>query len=157
MTIQRAVPLAMLALVVVVLAVAFLPGCVRAWSFRKDLHRFVQLVKEGDPVAAAGYVADVDYERLVELIDESVPADYHQDLVSLNISSVEWDGASYRVRLVARFQGRHYSGIGQAKMRWLRTPRGWRVNLGEVQVAEGYPEGNFVDLEYYLGSPDLYE
>ncbi len=156
MTASRVVPLVVIALVLVVLAVVFLPGFMRYRSFRDSLDDFLSLVKDGDPIAAANYVMDADYEKLVEIIDSSVPPDYHRDLAALNVSSVEWNDERYAVRIVARFQGSRYSGVGQARMRWQRTPQGWRFALRDVQIAEGYPEGSFVSLESYLQNSDLF-
>ncbi len=153
---SRLIPLSVLAFVAALLLVLYLPGLLRYWSFKGSLNDLVQLVKEGDPVAAAKYVADEDYEDLLELIDTYVPADYSRDLVALNVTSVRWDGKRYIVRLVARFQGQRYNGIGQARMAWHRTDGGWRFNLRGTEVAEGYPEGRFVSLEHYLGSSELF-
>jgi hypothetical protein len=153
---SKFIPLAVLALIVAILLVLYLPPTLRYFSFRGALNDMVRLVKEGDPVAAAKYAEDVDYEDLIELIETRVPPDYHEDLVALNVSSVTWDGECYNVRLVARFQGQRYSGIGQAKMKWRRTEQGWRFSLRDTLVAEGYPEGRFVSLEYYLGSSELF-
>jgi|GEM_PF-1829344 len=153
---SRLIPLSVLAFVAALLLVLYLPGLLRYRSFRGSLNDLVRLVKEGDPVAAAKYVADEDYEDLLELIDNYVPADYRRDLVALNVTSVTWDGKRYSVRLVARFQGQRYSGIGQARMMWHRTEGGWRFSLRSTEVAEGYPQGSFVSLEHYLGSSELF-
>jgi len=153
---SRLIPLSALAFVAALLLVLYLPGLLRYWSFRGSLNDLVRLVKEGDPVAAAKYVVDEDYEDLLELINTYVPADYHRDLVALNVSSATWDGKRYNVRLVARFQGQRYNGVGQARMAWHRTERGWRFNLRSTEVAEGYPEGQFVSLAHYLGSSELF-
>ncbi len=153
---SRLIPLVVLVFVAGLLLVLYLPRTVRYFSFRGALNDMVRLVKEGDPVAAAKYVEDVDYEDLIELIETRVPPDYHQDMVALNVTSATWDGECYNVRLVARFQGQRYNGIGQAKMKWHRTDQGWRFNLRDTMVAEGYPQGSFVSLEHYLGSSELF-
>ena len=153
---SRLIPLGVLAFVAALLLVLYLPGALRYWSFKGSLNDLVRLVKEGDPVAAAKYVVDEDYENLLELIDTYVPRDYHRDLVALNVTSTTWDGERFNVRMVARFQGQRYSGIGQVRMAWHKTELGWRFNLRSTEVAEGYPEGQFVSLEHYLGSSELF-
>jgi hypothetical protein len=153
---QKMIPLLVLTAVVVLLLALYLPGYLHYRSFRDDLSHFITLVKKGDAIAAAGYVDDVDYENLVQLIDAYVPQNYSQDLKALNVSSITKDGKEYVSTLVVRFQGNSYNGVGQARIRWHRTPRGWRFALREAEVAEGYPEGNFVSLQSYLGSSDLF-
>lgn len=156
MSASRLIPIAVLAFVAALLLVLYLPGILRYWSFKGSLNDLVRLVKKGDPIAAAKYVVDEDYEDLLELIDTYVPRDYHRDLVALNVTSATWDGECYNVRLVARFQGQRYNGIGQARMKWRRTENGWRFDLRGTEVAEGYPQGQFVSLEHYLGSAELF-
>ncbi len=156
MRIQKMIPVLVLAAVGVLLLALYLPGYLHYRSFKSDLSHFVAMVKKGDVIAAAGYVDDVDYQNLVQLIDTYVPQDYAKGLKALNVSSITKDGKEYVSTLVVRFQGNSYSGVGQARIRWHRTPKGWRFALREAEVAEGYPEGNFVSLESYLGGSDLF-
>lgn len=153
---SRYIPPLVLVAVGLLLLGLYLPGFLRYRSFRADLNRFVNLIKQGDPIAAAEYVDDVDYSALVSLINAYVPPDYFNDLAALNVTSVEWTGGEYAVRLVVRFTGKAYSGVGQAKMRWHDTPKGWRFSLKSTEVAEGYPEGRFVSLNSFLGGTDLF-
>ncbi len=153
---SRIVPAAALAAVALLLLGMYLPGYLRYRSLRADLGRFIELIKKGDPIAAAAYVDDVDYDALVGLIDAYVPRDYFQDLAALNVSSVERQGKEYAVKLVVRFTGKSYSGVGQAKLRWHHTPKGWRFALRTAEVAEGYPEGDFTSLQSFLGGSDLF-
>ena len=156
MNMSRLVPAAVLVAIALLLLALYLPGLLRYRSFRADLSHFIKLVKAGDAIAAASYVDDVDYDSLVQLIDTYVPPDYAQDLKALNVSGVEKAGKEYVSEMVVRFQGKSYNGVGQARIRWHQTKKGWRFALREAEVAEGYPEGDFVSLDNYLGSSDLF-
>jgi hypothetical protein len=156
MRIQKMIPALVLAAIAVLMLALYLPGYLRYHSFTSDLGKFISTVKKGDAIAAAGFVDDVDYDSLVQLIDMYVPQDYAQDLKALNVSSVAKEGKEYVSLLVVRFQGKSYNGVGQARIRWHRTKKGWRFALREAEVAEGYPEGNFVSLDSYLGGSDLF-
>jgi len=152
----RYIPAASLAAVVLLLLGIYLPGFLRYRSFSADLHRFIGHIKQGDPVAAAAYVDDVDYDSLIQIIDAYVPPDYFKDLAALNVSSVERKGKEYAVRLVVRFTGNSYNGVGQVKMSWHHTPKGWRFALKTTEIAEGFPEGDFTSLQSFLNNSDLF-
>lgn len=156
MKVTRYIPALALAAVALLLLGLYLPGFLRYRSFSGDLHRFIALIKKGDPVAAAAYVDDVDYDSLVQIIDAYVPPDYFEDLAALNVSSVERKGQEYAVRLVVRFIGNSYNGVGQVKMRWHHTPKGWRFALKTTEIAEGLPEGDFISLQSFLNGSDLF-
>lgn len=156
MRVSRYIPALALAGVALLLLGLYLPGFLRYRSFNADLHRFIDLIKKGDPVAAAAYVDDVDYDSLVQIIDAYVPPDYFKDLAALKVSSVERKGQEYAVRLVVRFTGNSYNGVGQVKMRWHQMPKGWRFALKTTEIAEGYPEGDFTSLQGFLNNSDLF-
>jgi hypothetical protein len=156
MRIQKMMPVLALAAIALLLLSLYLPGFLRYRSFRADLGRFINLIKKGDPVAAAAYVDDVDYDSLVQIIDAYVPQDYFKDLAALNVSSVEWNGKEYAAKLVVRFTGNSYNGVGQLRLRWHRTPKGWRFALKTAEVAEGYPEGDFTSVQSFLNNSDLF-
>ena len=150
---EKAVPLIALGAVLIVLAIVFLPGLIRQFTFKRDLNRFIELVKAGEAVKAADFVAPEDHAKALDLIDSYIPPDYYQDLAALNVRGYEYIDGVYVCVLVFRFSGERYRGIGQARLRWRRTPDGWRFRLSDAEVAEGYPEGDFIPVQgYFSGS-----
>ena len=70
----------------------------------------------------------------------------------IRINGIAHSWASTKLKVA----GQRYSGIGQVRMAWHKTELGWRFNLRSTEVAEGYPQGQFVSLEHYLGSSELF-
>jgi len=153
---EKAAPLIALGAVLIVLAIIFLPGFIRQLTFKRDLNEFIRLVKAGEPERAADFVAPEDHARALDLIASYVPPDYHEDLAALNVRGYEYIDGVYVCVLVFRFAGERYRGLGQARLRWRRTPDGWRFRLSDAEVAEGYPEGDFIPVQNYLSGQGFF-
>ena len=150
MNFRRYIPGLVLVIVVVFLLAMYLPGYLRLISFKRDLYKFLALLRKGDPYSAAEFVIEKERGDAFRIIREEIPEGYEKDISALSVRSITHVEGGYEVEIVGRFEGENYRGAGRARVAWHKTKNGWKFRLSQVLVAELFGE-NWTSLYQYLG------
>jgi len=150
MNIRRYIPGIVLVIVASFLLAMYLPGYLRLVSFKRDLYKFLALLRKGDPFTAAEFVIEDERSDALRLATEEIPEGYEKDIAALNVRSITRVGNGYEVEIVGRFEGENYRGAGRARVAWQKTKNGWKFRLSRVLVADLFAE-NWTTLYQYLG------